>query len=87
MEAVIKLTDGNFDDAFLQSLKRMFEGRKDLEITISVKNKPASAYLVEESRAEYFSKLDKAIKDVEAGNVVSFTGEEFEAFVKEKFQE
>ena len=73
METLIKLTSADFNENLIKSLKRVFKGRNKLDITINIKENKKEKYLYKETREEYFAKLNKAIEDVEKGNVISFT--------------
>ncbi len=50
------------------------------EFVISVRPAEVPSIFREETREEYFDRLRQSIADVEAGRVISFTSEEFEAF-------
>ncbi|WP_254560733.1 hypothetical protein [Dyadobacter diqingensis] len=87
MEAVLKIKSSEFTDELISKIKALLSVSKDSEVTISITDKPSLGLLRDESREEYFSRLDKSIDDFEKGNVISFSGDSFEQFVKHIAQE
>jgi hypothetical protein len=87
MEAVLKIKSSEFTDELISKIKALLSVSKDSEVTISITDKSSPGILRDESREEYFSRLDKSIDDFEKGNVVSFSGDSFEQFVKHIAQE
>lgn len=82
METVIKIRPSELNANLIAVLKKLYGKNDDVEITISVTSRGDSLVLREESEADYFKRLKQSVEDVEKGNVVSFTGEEFEALSK-----
>lgn len=82
MEAVFKVQPSEFTDELIDKIRSLLSGVKNSEITISITETPSSGILREESREEYFKRLDKSIEDSEKGNVISFNGDSFEQFVR-----
>ncbi|MCF0059227.1 hypothetical protein [Dyadobacter sp. CY356] len=87
MEAVLKIKSSEFTDELISKIRALLSVSKDSEVTISITDKISAGILREESREEYFSRLDKSIDDFESGNIVSFNGDSFEKFVKHISQE
>lgn len=81
METIIKIQPAEFTNKLLENIQKMLKGKKNAEITISIQDKPArKKYLRQESRDEYFARLNESIKQLEKGNVISFTAESFDEF-------
>lgn len=80
METVIKIRPSELTGALLDNIKKLVKGKKNAEITISIHEKPSKKYLREETREEYFARLQNAIDRVEKGQVITFTAESFEDF-------
>jgi hypothetical protein len=70
MNAVIKVKASELNVSLLERIKTLIADNKDAEVTISVVDK----------RAEYFEELDRSIKNLEAGNVISFSMEDLEQY-------
>jgi hypothetical protein len=86
MQTEIVLKPSEFDKGLIDMVKRIIKERNIAEITISLNDKKPSKYLRKETQAQINARIEKAIKDIESGdaNLVSFTGEEFEAFSKSR---
>ncbi len=68
MDAVIKLKPEELNNKLLTKIKELTEGRKDIEVTISLTDK----------KSEYFRTLDRSIGDLSSGrDITTFTIEEF----------
>ena len=80
METIIKIHPDEFTNSLLENIQKMLMGKQDAEITISIQDKPQKKYLRNETRDEYFARLNESIKQLEKGNVISFTAESFEEF-------
>ena len=80
METVIKVHPSELTGSLLDNIKKLLKGRKNAEITISIQDKPSKKYLREETREEYFARLNESIQQAEKGNVVTFTPQAFEEF-------
>ncbi len=70
MNAVIKVKASELNVSLLERIKNLIADNKDAEVTISVVDK----------LAEYFEELNRSIKNLEEGNVISFTMEELEEY-------
>ncbi len=66
-------------------LKTLFKKEKIVEVTVNTV--PEIALEKEETREEYWAKLNKRLKNLDEGkNLVSFTGEEFQRYVAERME-
>jgi hypothetical protein len=83
MEAVFHITANEFDESFFNQIKSLLKSKKNLEITIAISEAQSKGILRKETREEYFARLDKAIDNLNKGDGVSFTKEEFEDFSKQ----
>jgi hypothetical protein len=84
METLIRVRPDELKMDLLEKIKNLIQDNDSLEIIIHVKEKSSSG-LYEEDPAEYFSQLNKSIRDKEEGRTVSFTMETFEKYLKENF--
>ena len=82
MEAVLRVQSSEFTDELISKIKTLLSGNKNTEITISITDKPSTGILREETREQYFARLDKSIENFEKGNVITFSGDSFEQFAK-----
>jgi hypothetical protein len=77
METVFRIKTSELDSEFIKAVRALFSGEREIEITVSPTS--GSTLMAEESREEYFSRLEKAAKEVGKGKVVRFSSEEFKA--------
>lgn len=82
MEAVLKVQSSEFTDELISKIKALLSGTKNTEITISITEKSLAGILREETREQYFARLDKSIENFEKGNVITFSGDTFEQFAR-----
>jgi len=82
METIIKIHPVEFTSSLLENIQKMLMGKKDAEITISIQDKPQKKHLRNETRDEYFARLNESINQLEKGNVITFTAESFEEFFR-----
>jgi hypothetical protein len=87
MEAVFRITANEFDESFFNQIKSLLKSKKNLEITIAISEAQSKGILRKETREEYFARLDKVIDNLNKGQGVSFTKEEFEDFSKQLLNE
>jgi len=76
METVLKIKVSDLDIDFIKVIKSLFKKEREIEITVS----SATDFGLNktETKEEYIARIKKAIKNVEKGNVVSFTEEKFD---------
>lgn len=75
MEAVIKLRQDELDQNLLFKIKQFIAGREDMEVTISIREKPL----------DYLKNLDESIRQLEDDDdTITFTMEEFLAYPEKK---
>ncbi len=86
MEALIKVRPDELKQELLDKIKSFIQNNDTTEIIIQVKNKP-SAYLIEESPAEYMRQLNNSIADKAEGKTTLFTMDEFRQYVNGNFSE
>ncbi len=79
MEAVFIVNSNEFDESLFNKIQSIVNSKKNLEIIISI-NEESKGVLRQETREEYFARLDKAISNLDKGEEAHFTTEEFEDF-------
>ncbi|WP_031527135.1 hypothetical protein [Dyadobacter crusticola] len=82
MEAVLRIQSSEFTDDLIEKIKLLLRGKDNAEITISISESPNHGILRNESREAYFSRLERALVNLEEENVVTFSGDTFEQFSK-----
>ena len=82
MDAVLRIQSSEFTDELIEKIKGLIRGKENSEITISISEHSSKGILREETREEYFARLEKSIDDLEKGNVITFSGDSFELFIK-----
>jgi hypothetical protein len=87
MDAVFRLKASEFDESFFSQVKSIIKANKDVEITISITDTGAKGILRNESRDEYFSRLDKSIANLEKGQIITYTPEGFDDFSRQLLNE
>ncbi len=80
METVIKIHPSELTGKLLENIQKLIKGKKNAEIVISINDIPKKNYLRKETHEEYFARLNESIKQLEKGNVVTFTAESFDEF-------
>ena len=76
MEQSIKIKTEELKPSLIAGLKKYFQAVNAKEITISFST-PKKKSLRDETPEEVKARVEKSIKNMEKGNLVSFTGEEF----------
>jgi hypothetical protein len=76
MEQSIKIKTDDLKPSLLEGLRKYFLAIDATEITISFST-PKKKSLRIETADQVRERVEKAVKNVEDGNVVSFTGDEF----------
>ena len=84
MEAVFKIKEAEFNQDDIDRIKHFVQSGDFGEIIISFRPKKKTNKIKKETREEYFAKLQKSLHDVENGNVISFTSEEFDNFIQQQ---
>ena len=82
MEAVLRISSSEFTDELINKIRTLLRGAENSEITISITEKSSSGMLRNETRSEYFLRLDKSLENLEKGNVITFNGDTFEQFAQ-----
>jgi beta-galactosidase beta subunit len=85
METIIKIRPEEFTSKLLENIQKLLKGRKNAEMTISIQDKTSKKYLRDETREAYFARLNESIKQLEKGNVITFSAESFNEFSRERF--
>jgi hypothetical protein len=81
MEQSIKIKTNELKPSLIEGLKKYFNAINATEITISFST-PKKKALRDETQDETNARIEKAIKSMEKGNNISFTGEEFKQLSK-----
>ena len=80
MDAVIKISSAEFNEELFKKINQLLKGRK-ASITIAVHEEGNSSVL-NEPIEEYWSRLQKSVDNIEAGNGTIYSMEELEVFIK-----
>lgn len=83
METVFRIRTSELNEKFVTAVKSLFGADRELEISIQATGDDKAG--VEETKAEYLVRLEKAAKEVDEGKVVRFSAEEFQALA-DKFE-
>ncbi len=84
METSLRIKVSELDIYILESIKELF--KKDSEITLTIQSATDFGLTKSESKKEYFARLKKAIKNIEEGNVVSFSEGELDELVMKQLK-
>ncbi len=76
METVLRIKVSDLDVDFIKAIKSLFKKESEIEITVSSATDFGLNKL--ETKEEYIARIKGAIKNVEKGNLVSFTEEKFD---------
>ncbi len=87
MDAVFRIKANEFDENLFNQIKSLLKSKKNLEITIAITEEQSKGILRNETRDEYFARLNKAIDNLNKGRGINFTPEEFEDFSKQLLNE
>ncbi|MGG7663882.1 hypothetical protein [Dyadobacter sp. BHUBP1] len=82
MDAVLRIQSSEFTDELIEKIKALIRVKENSEITISISERSSKGILREETREEYFARLERAVDDLEKGNVITFNGDSLELFIK-----
>ena len=80
METTFVINQSELNSDFLDSLKKLFKHRNQLQITVSV---PEDFNLLDrETPAEYLSRLEKCMAEMdESKNTITFTGAQLDDII------
>ena len=81
METTIVLQKEELTLDFIESIKKIFNRSRLLQISIS--DADDFDLYKKESQTEYFARLEKAVNDVNSNKKITFTENEFEAIINE----
>ncbi len=84
METVLRIKVSDLDADFIKAIKTLFKKDREIEITVSSASDFDFGLNQTETKEEYIARILKAANNVERGNVVSLTEDEFEK-VTEQF--
>jgi hypothetical protein len=84
MEAVIKISVLEFDEKFFAKIRSLLQNTDATEITISIATS-GGKNILEEPETAYWNKVDRSVKEIEAGKGIVFTMKEFEEYVNKNF--
>lgn len=87
MDAVFRIKASEFDEYLINQIKELLKRKNNLEITIAISEAPEKGILRQETREEYFARLDKSIENINNGKGIVFTAEEFDNFSKQLLNE
>lgn len=79
MEATFKITASEFDLSLFKKIEEWVKTNKQSEIIISIKDENVH------DNATYFDLLKSSIKELEEGKSITFSMEELEAYLTNKF--
>lgn len=79
MDAIFKIPSSEFNEELFKKIILLLNGR-NAEITIAVHENDTLDNL--ESNKDFWSRLDKSIRDIDDGKGVNFTMSDLERFVK-----
>ena len=84
METTISLKPNELNERILDMLRNLIKTKGFNSITISLSKKKNASSLRKETPKQAKERIDKTIAEIESGTaqLISFTGEEFEAFAK-----
>lgn len=86
METIIKVNPSELNKSLLDKIKKFIGTGENAEITISI-NDNVRGNLRSENKEQYFARLDKSIENLEKGNVIRFTANEFKNFSRQLLNE
>lgn len=83
MEATLKVNPLEFNEVIFQKIRNFAQNGEFSEIVINfLPLKTNNGFKQKETREEYFADLKQSLEDAKNGNLISFTVEEFEEFIK-----
>ncbi len=80
MDAVIKISSAEFNENLFSNIKDLLKG-KEADITIAIRGRQSDVSFRNETEEEYWSRLGKAVTDIENVKGVTFSMQELEEFI------
>ncbi len=80
MDALIKITSSEFNEDVFKKIKALIKSLGNAEITIAVSNK-RNDISRQESKDEYWNRLNKSVLDIEQGKGTVFTMAELDEYI------
>ena len=84
METSLRIKVSELDMDLLNKIKRLFD--QDRELTLTIRSSTDFELTRSESKKVYLQRLDKAIKNLEKGNVVTLSEADLDAMVIERLK-
>ena len=84
MESSFTLKVSELDSDFIKNIKKLF--KKDREISITISSATDFDLNIVETKEEYFTRLEKALKNLEGGNGISLSEQELDENFMELLQ-
>jgi len=80
MDALIKIPSSEFNEEVFKKIRSLIKSFDNAEVTIAVTNVPGNLFR-NESKEEYWSRLNKSVVDIEQGKGIVFTMDELENYI------
>lgn len=80
MDALIKIPSSEFNEEVFKKIKALIKSVGDAEVTIAISNKTDDIFR-NESKEEYWDRLNKSVVDIEQGKGIVFTMNELEEYI------
>ena len=79
MDAIFKVPSAEFNEELFNKIAALLKGR-DADVTIAVHDK-TDVNLPDETEAQYWNRLSKAVTDIEEGKGITVSMEELDALI------
>jgi len=83
MDALIKIPSSEFNEDVFKKIKSLIKSFDNAEVTIAVSNIPGN-FSRNESKEEYWNRINKSVVDIEQGKGIVFTMDELENYIHGK---
>jgi hypothetical protein len=80
MEAVFHIKADEFDEFYVEILKKLLNNRKNLEITVAISDSNEQGVLRKETKDQYFGRLRKALEEINNGKGITIASDDFDNF-------
>ena len=80
MDALIKIPSSEFNEEVFKKIKALIKSVGNAEVTIAISNKSDGIFR-NESKEEYWDRLNKSVVDIEQGKGIVFTMDELEEYI------